>query len=501
MQMKHIALALSAAFAMISAAQACTTVIAGEGATADGSFLIARSADSSAMKAQHIVKHPARDYRKGAMYRTQDYKGATDFSYPQPEHAMAYTTVPNWKTQLHGATGFNEAGVGISGTESIFARDDALKLDPYNEKTGITEDDILDVLLPRAKTAKEAVAELGKIIETIGAGEGFGVVFVDDKDVWYLETGTGHQWMAQRTPKDMYFATGNQGRLTKIDPKSDQFMGSPTLIDWAQKNGFYDPKKDGEFNFAKAYTRDDGRDRVYNDPRVWNIMKTLTPSFDMGVDSGRDFPVYQKAAKKITVEDMKAAMRDHFQTGKLTDHDPYTKGLRGDEPYRPVSVFRTYESHVMQVRPWLPEGISRLTYLAMGMADLSVYVPLYQGFDNYPKSFGMGTDKADSESTYWKYRKLQTLVMTDYPKLHGVVQKAYADWEKQTAADMKTFEAEYAKVYKTDKQKADQMLEKFNLDVVNSAEALTEKLTNEVFTIRTKDIEDANFFANNKAKD
>ena len=103
---------------------------------------------------------------------------------------MRYTTVPNWKTQLHGAVGFNEAGVGISGTESIFARDDALKLDPYNEETGITEDDIHDVVLPRAKTAREGIEILGSIVETIGAGEGFGVVFVDQKEVWYFETGT-----------------------------------------------------------------------------------------------------------------------------------------------------------------------------------------------------------------------------------------------------------------------------------------------------------------------
>ena len=33
----------------------CTSVVVGEKATADGSFMIARSADSSAMKAQHFI--------------------------------------------------------------------------------------------------------------------------------------------------------------------------------------------------------------------------------------------------------------------------------------------------------------------------------------------------------------------------------------------------------------------------------------------------------------
>ena len=93
----------------------CTSIIVGEKATADGSFMMARSADSNALKAQHFVIHEAHDNPEGAMYRTQDFKGATDFEWPLPAHSMRYTTVPNWQTQLHGAVGFNEEGVGLTG--------------------------------------------------------------------------------------------------------------------------------------------------------------------------------------------------------------------------------------------------------------------------------------------------------------------------------------------------------------------------------------------------
>lgn len=491
------AIAVSAAFS--ASTFACTTVVADRACTQDNAFLVARSADSNALKAQHFVIHPATKGVKG-MYRTADHHGATNFEYPLPENGMRYTTVPNWQTGVHGATGFNEMGVGFSGTETIFAHDAALKIDPYNEKTGITEDDIPDVALPRVKSAREGIKLIGHIIETIGAGEGFGIVFVDEKELWYLETGSGHQWIARRIPKDTYFASGNQGRLQQYDPKSDDFMASPTLVQFAIDNGFYDPKKDGAFNFSKAYTRDDARDRDYNDPRVWVIQKMFNPSLKQNMREGREFPVFLTPEKKLTVDDMKAVLRNHFQGMKM---DPYSNGLAGhkDAAKRPISVFRTYESHVMQVRPQLPRAIGEVNYIAFGMADLGVYIPFYQGLSKVPANFGMGINKADSESAYWKFRKLQTLAMTDYVKLAPIVQKAYKAFEAETAVKQKTMEAKYLKLVKTDPKAAQALLDDFNTKTLVAAQDLTEKLTNELFTIRTADINKAQFFGNAGKKD
>ena len=81
---------------------------------------------------------------------------------------------------------------------------------------------------------------------------------------------------------------------------------------------------------------------------------------------GREFPVFMTPEKKMTLDDVKAVLRNHYEG---TSHDPYTNGLNGKEPWRPVSVFRTYEAHVMQVRPWLPKEIGETTYIGLGMAD------------------------------------------------------------------------------------------------------------------------------------
>ncbi len=164
-------------------------------------------------------------------------------------------------------------------------------------------------------------------------------------------------------------------------------------------------------------------------------------------------------------------------------------------------MFRTYESHVMQVRPWMPREVGEVTYVGLGMADLTAFVPYYSGLEAYPAHYAMGSDKADSDSIYWKYRKLQTLVMTDYPKLAPMVKQAYQSWEAKIAKEQKEMEANYLKTVKTDKAAANSMLNDFNLRVMQEAETLTEDLTNQIFTVRTQDIQADIFFANKAKKD
>ena len=135
--------------------------------------------------------------------------------------------------------------------------------------------------------------------------------------------------MAQRVPNDKYFATGNQGRLQQYDAKDPNVMGSKNLIEFATEKGLYNPKTDGEFNFSKAYTRDDERDRTYNDPRVWTIQKIFNPSVNQDVSAGRQFPVLLTAEKKLSLDDVKAVLRNHYDG---TKHDPYSKWKRTVAP-------------------------------------------------------------------------------------------------------------------------------------------------------------------------
>lgn len=495
MKFKFMAISAVLSSLLVSSALACTTILVGKEASSDGSLLIARSADSKATKAQLFLIHPAKKNQTG-MHSSKEHQGANDFKYPLPKDGMRYTTIANWQTKLHGAVGYNEAGVGISGTETIFAKDELLKIDPYNEETGITEDDIPDVILPRMKSAKEGVLLLGEIIETIGAGEGFGVAFIDKDESWYLETGTGHQWLAVRIPDDQYFSSANQGRLRDYEPENPNFLASKNLVQFAIDNKAYDPAKDGKFDFRKAYTRDNDGDITYNYPRVWWIQKMYNPSTAQNPEDGNKFPVFMKPEKKLSVNDLKDAMRSHYDG---TEYDPYVNQENANDKYRVISVFRTYESHIMQVRPWLPQEIGRVSYVAIGMADLSLYLPYYDGIDGYIEGYDKGTNQASDDSIYWTYRKLQTLVMVDYEKYSPIVKKAYKTFEDELAVKQEKMEKEYVELYKKDKAKANKLLNDFSKKMMEDAKALTKDLTNQIFTVLTDDV-DTKFKQLNRGK-
>ena len=100
-------------------------------------------------------------------------------------------------------------------------------------------------MLPYVRTAREGVWRLGELIERHGVAEGFGIGFVDDSEIWYLETACGHRWLACRMPEDKYFVTGNQSRFRKYDPNdTEHYMASADLIEFAREHGLYTPPKE-----------------------------------------------------------------------------------------------------------------------------------------------------------------------------------------------------------------------------------------------------------------
>ena len=462
----------------------CTTIIIGQEQTADGSMIVARSEDWDAMEAKNYEIFEGTD-NGPREFVAKD----SPFRCELPEKALGYSALSPYNLHGHwGSAGFNTAGVGMSATESIFSSDEILKHDPLVEN-GVAENSVFNITLPYVHTAREGVERLGMLIEKYGIAEGFGIGFVDSKEIWYLETACGHRWLACRMPKDQYFVTGNQSRFRTYDPNDkENYLASADLIEFAEKHGLYNPAQ-GSFDFHEAYARDIKLDTTYNYPRVWGLQQFFSPEIKNDVTKNT-FPVFAKAAHKVTLTELRTAFRFHYDN---TEHDPYLNS-NPKEPYRPVSIFRTTQTHLLQVRPELPQAIGCVNYVAMGMADLGVFLPLYQGITSYPEAYTKGNGESSDDSAYWKFRKIMVLGMTNYNKYAPIIKEAYAKFEAETDQRQREMEEEYLRIYKTQPLHAQDLLQAFSDKILNSALDLADCLQEKLFTLMTQDIQQEYLF-------
>ncbi|GGY29076.1 C69 family dipeptidase [Paludibacterium paludis] len=460
---------------------ACTTVIVGKKASADGSILIGRNVDGG------LGNHPVHYLRHAAVAKAFTFRSVENkFAYPMPAGAMSYTGIPDFdgKGISYEEAGFNTAGVTLSATESIYSSAKALAADPYNKESGITESSVTSVILPQITSARQGVELLGKIIETQGSGEGFGIAFADKHEAWYLENAGGHRWIAVRIPDEVYFVSANQGRLHEVDlTDTRNVMASRDLAEFAVGHGLAEKRTDGKFNVFKAYTADVANDATYNYYRVWTLQGKFTPSY-----VNRDYltgnsPVFLKPDRKLSADDVQGALQNHYEG---SEHDPYTT-QNPKTRYRPISVFRTQQSHVLALRDNLPLPIANIEYLALGMTALGIYVPFYQG-SPVPETWQIAEDKADNRSAWWKFRKLQVLAMQDFPKYGPIVKAGYAKLNASLREQQTAFEKEYLRIQAKDPKAAQKKLDAFSRSMVEQVMSTTDALTNDIFTRQSIDI-------------
>ena len=212
-----------------------------------------------------------------------------------PEQAMRYTSMPNAEKGegIWAASGVNEANVAMTATETITTNPRVQGADPLvvyqpakdgQEEVpgGIGEEDIVYLVLPYIKSAREGVARLGHLLETYGTYENNGIAFQDADEIWWLETIGGHHWMARRVPDDVYVVMPNQLGIDTFDledalGEQKEYMCSPDLKEFIEKYHL-DLSMDGVLNPRDAFGSHDDSDHVYNTPRAWYMERYLNPN-------------------------------------------------------------------------------------------------------------------------------------------------------------------------------------------------------------------------------
>lgn len=408
----------------------CTTVLVGRGASNDGTTMIARTDDGHFDVKKTVVVNPKdqpRRYRSKISHLTIDL----------PADPMRYTACPSVdkKNGIWAATGINEAGVGMSATETITSNPLVLSADPLVEYKpgkgrkekevpgGIGEEDIVVLVLPYIHSAREGVVRLASLLEKYGTYESNGIAFNDENEIWWMDTIGGHHWIATRVPDDRVVMNPNQFGTDYFD-LDDAFGGQKSHMCSADlrefiKDNKLDCNQNGRFNPRDIFGSRRDMDHVYNTPRAWFMGRYLAPYSHSWEGPDAEFhpesdniPWSLVPDRKVTVEDVQYLLSAHFQG---TPYDPYGKhetGLSGK--YRPIGINRTGVTHICQVRNGVPAEIKGVEWICYGSTTFSCWVPVYTNVPSIPDYLSKVTLDVSTENLFWASRLIGAMADKDY---------------------------------------------------------------------------------------
>lgn len=185
--------------------QACTNLIVGKKASADGSVIVSYSADD--FGSFGYLRHwAAGKHAKGAMRPVYNWEN-NNYAGEIEEAPETYNVIGN----------MNEYQLTI--TETTFGGRAELV-----DSTGLLDyGSLIYITLQRAKTAKEAIGVMTELINKYGYNsEGESFTIADKNEAWVMDLigkGTGRKgavWVAVRVPDDCICAHANQSRIRRF---------------------------------------------------------------------------------------------------------------------------------------------------------------------------------------------------------------------------------------------------------------------------------------------
>ena len=456
---------------------ACTNIIVGKKASKDGSCFVSYNADSYG--SYGVMQHfPAATHQKGSKrevreWETNKYLGEID------EAPVTYNVVGN----------MNEHQLVI--TETTFGGRDELV-----DSTGILDyGSLIYITLQRAKTAREAIKVMDQLVQQYGynsSGETFSIA--DPNEAFIMEMvgkgpgGHGAVWVAVRIPDDAVCCHANQSRIHKFMklPK-DQILYSKDIISFARKMKLFDGK-DEDFDFANTYCPLDFGGARYCEARVWAVYNMYAQGMEKYFDysAGLDMqaeplPLYIKPDRSIGIEDVMAAMRDHFD-GTALDMTkdpgcgvwlspyrprPLSWEYNGTKYFneRPVGTQQSSFAMISQVRADLPNAIGGILWFSNDDAHTTPYTPVYCCATEVPACYTLkygNAVKFSLKSAFWVQNWVSNMVYPRYSQLFPDVKKVRDELDEGYRKYQPALEGTAKMLYDADPAKAVSFLTKYS---------------------------------------
>lgn len=283
----------------------CMTFVVGKNVSRTGRVLVGHNEDDAG---HTVVRHgyvPARDWPDGAMIPAEPGRARI----PQASHTFGY-----YWSELAGPAGgyawgdsyLNECGVCVTSNNCGGSKEDR----PDLTEGGLAYN-LRRVTAERAGSAREGLMVMIDMVETWGYAPSGRCYFVADCDeAFMLQIVNGKHWMAIRIPDDHVVVMPNHYTFRGLDEYEETFC-SPELVDYAFERGWYDPARDGRFEFARVFQSAAGWRRPLNVIRHEHALERLT---GRAWNADRDgLPCSVKYDGKLGVKELMALLSDHYE--------------------------------------------------------------------------------------------------------------------------------------------------------------------------------------------
>ena len=459
---------------------ACTNFIVGKNASTDGSVICTYNADDYGMYS-NLCHYPAAKHAKGEMRKIFDWDSHV-YHGEIAEAAETYNVIGN----------MNEWQLTIAET-TYGGREEMV------DTTGILDyGSLIYVALQRSKTAREAISVMTSLVEKYGyCSEGETFTICDPNEAWIMEMmgmGPGSKnavWVAIRIPDNAICAHANQSRIGKFDMRDKKnVLYSKNVISFARKMGWF-TGKDADFSWKNTYAKPDFSGRRFCDARVWSFFRHFDKGFDrylpwaLGKDpNAEDMPLWIVPDRKLSVQDVEACMRDHYEGTALDIANRDIAGGIWQMPYqptplvyevdgkkcfneRPTSTQQTAFTFVAQMRAWLPREVGGVLWFGNDDPNMVAYTPVYCCSTERPECYNAPDADAvtfSTKSAFWVCNWVSNMVYPRYSQLFPALKEVRDSLEQSYFAQQAEVEAKALELQKTNRDEAIKYLNNYSVD-------------------------------------
>lgn len=474
--MRKFLTVIAALLAINIQADACTNFIAAKGATTDGSVFCSYNADDYGMFTK-LCHYAAGTHKKGEMREIIDYDTHASHGFI-PEAPVTYNVIGN----------INEFQVSIG--ETTYGGREACV-----DTTGqIDYGSLMYLALQRAKTAREAIGVMTSLAEKYGYNsEGETFTICDPNEAWIMEMqGCGGDkkqkvvWVAVRIPDNAICAHANCSRIGRLADYNTEVLHSKNVISFAKQKGWF-KGKDKDFSWKGAYSEIGFGERRWCEARVWSFfnhfkdMSRWLPWAEGKQKDAEDMPLWIVPDRKLSLADMEACMRDHYEgTPFALDNDiaqgdwampyrptPLEYEVDGKKYFneRPTSTQQTGFSYISQLRSYMPREIGGVTWWGNDDGNMIAYVPIYCGNTVQPECFNTpGADAVtfSDKNAYWVCNWVSNMVYPRYSQMFPALKAVRDSLDKSWQAEQPGIEKRAEDLYKTNKAEALKLLNEYS---------------------------------------